>query len=433
MTVNRNNQQRSVREASAAREFMDQARSRVDTMERRPPKPIRQYTIPGVNGKFSTRPFRHDTPMLDGLDHINVAHDAVTELGVALNMDFEMAWSHPVLGDFLSLSNFWQYITRPVADDGIRFLKGFNLRRVMKRVREAGEETVNVENFRAILLHAIYERITQSDIFEMFITSELPFENYYAATDKGQPARRQNTASWMIPALEMMRHCMIHDITFPAEQFCDTDRSLDDIYAELLARPRTAAAVRPNQAALARRLSANHKTPKKPSTDYRPVNQGKAPRLSLEQVLAKEVPEKVALFAFPSARMAMDYALSLWTADVPQAIREGKDVVLKPTYGVTIEVGTKPSAELLRDFPVLMTVLKDDSQSLYFRFGSTSTYVESRSLDIVQDTQVHIPENLPRKDEVHYFVERLAVPGLGVDEVFAIPNRKEAASAASAE
>lgn len=413
MTVNRNNNQRSVREANAAREFMGQARERMEN-DRRPSKPIRTYQVPGTNASFSTRPFRHDTPLLDGIDHINVAHDALTELGVALNMDFEMSWKHPVLGEFMSLSSFWQYITRPVQDDGIRFLKSYNLRRVMKRVREAGEPVVNVENFRAVMLHAIYERITQSDIFEMFITSEMPFENYHVATDKGQPARRQNTASWLIPALGMMRYCMINDLVFPSEQFCDTDTPLDVIYAQLKQRPRPAAPSRPDQAELARRLSERHrpKAPEAPRKEAKP----KAPRPTLREQLAAEDPEVVATLAFPSVKMAQAYALSLVSMDLPRRLRAGEEITLNPDTGITVTGNSVPQ-ETIANFPVMMVVLMDSEQSMYLRFGETTT-IRERFIDIQTDISVSIPDGVGVKEERSFFAEQANVAGLTAEHVY---------------
>lgn len=153
--------------------------NRTDTLQRNdaPVKRKKKYSGQG----HDKSPARLDDPSPsamnwkgDGIDHINIGRQAVTDLGFGLSNSSPLDFDHSIFGNFCSMETFWHYIQSKERDDRIRGMKGPVLQKFVEML------TWNsVKNFRAIIMDAHYQRIKQYEALKAELTkSTLPFDCY---------------------------------------------------------------------------------------------------------------------------------------------------------------------------------------------------------------------------------------------------------------
>lgn len=147
-------------------------------------------------------PYPHDVNTLkkDGEDHINISQNAATDLGLSLNPEIAIDFTHPVFGKFNSLTGFWYYIKSQERDNKCRKLIGKALRIFTDSL------TLNeVKNFRAIILEAMWFKINEHEaIKEEVINSTLPFDCYFIDIHT-KTRRRPKFFSWFLHGMNDIR------------------------------------------------------------------------------------------------------------------------------------------------------------------------------------------------------------------------------------
>lgn len=134
----------------------------------------------------------------EGVDHINVASNAKTELGKALNWSTRRRKTilHPVMGKFSSAWALWEFIRSAAPSDEIRNMS--NTKEIKDTViQSGGYEDPEVANAKAVVFHVLYMNIlTDENLYVLLKKNELPFD-MYSAGNSMMPSRFR-TADWMI-------------------------------------------------------------------------------------------------------------------------------------------------------------------------------------------------------------------------------------------
>lgn len=153
---------------------------------------------------------------VDGVDHINIHNDAVTELGRLLDMNAKTPFTHPELGSFHCVGGLWHYIkTRPMVEE-YRILHGAQLRyKVSQMKRESmsnpeAPQPVSVNGFKTIVADAMWHKVTQDEkLVNLMAQSTLPFEHYF---NQGALNLRQYPSEgfWIVAAYEKIREAIKH-------------------------------------------------------------------------------------------------------------------------------------------------------------------------------------------------------------------------------
>lgn len=149
----------------------------------------------------------------DGVHHINVGSNSVTELGYNLSIDAETRFNHPDFGSFATVRGFSHWIKSMSFDDTYRNLQGKNLLTYFKE--NTDDQYKLVENYTYHLAHAIWQKVSQNKrILHAMRESTLPFEMYHRTPiDRGNPNAgftriRDKTASWIIPIMDTIRKAL---------------------------------------------------------------------------------------------------------------------------------------------------------------------------------------------------------------------------------
>ncbi len=162
---------------------------------------------------------RHITdPMLwveDGKDHINIGFDAQTDIGKGLAFESNIGFHHSLFGYFCNIESFWYYIQSRERDDRLRNLHGANLKKLINRLN-----ITNIDNFRAIIIDAAYQRIWQNDaLYKQFKESILPIDVYRVRMNGLRT--RPSHFKWLISGLEEVRSAIKEERDPNLEYFMD--------------------------------------------------------------------------------------------------------------------------------------------------------------------------------------------------------------------
>lgn len=200
--------QRNTRDAAVP--FNNSLREKLRDMQpsqQRFAKPQRQYN----------RPVEQSAPEvsgIDGVDHINIWDRGETELGMVLSPMADISFKHNVFGPFRSVEGFWHYIRSVTKDDRNRRTYGLYAKKLGETF-----DTQMVDDFRAIILDAHYQKISQYQaIIDEVKASVLPFELYTLWHTKEQKAAgipgryiRPVSAAWLMKGFEEIRSALKED------------------------------------------------------------------------------------------------------------------------------------------------------------------------------------------------------------------------------
>jgi hypothetical protein len=148
----------------------------------------------------SSRQLKHYTPATDGKDHINISHNATTELGILLAHFTESHFTHPYLGPFECIEGYWHYVRAATPDDRLRILTG-------KDAYTYGSALPHIKRryFRDILMDGNFQKIKENArLRELLVESSLPFAQYYLFGPERIPIN-QKTAPWLLDDFEDLR------------------------------------------------------------------------------------------------------------------------------------------------------------------------------------------------------------------------------------
>jgi hypothetical protein len=132
----------------------------------------------------------------DGVDHINIWENGLTDIGKALSPEVNMPFVHPVYGPFKSMIGFSYWVRSEFKDERMRNLYG-------KKAFIIGEKLnlVHVPNYRVLYMQALYALVTSyPGLVESLFTLEQPIDSYYLYGDLNTRIRTWN-ANWLIPGI----------------------------------------------------------------------------------------------------------------------------------------------------------------------------------------------------------------------------------------
>ena len=134
----------------------------------------------------------------DGIDHINIARDANTELGKLLDINSYSPFNHPSLGNFNSLGGFWLYITAEAeSTKEINFCRWIHGSSVV--YRKKGMKTKKIDGFVLIMADALWYKINAiPELVEAMVINKLPYSSYFATKEKQTLSK---IGAWYVPVL----------------------------------------------------------------------------------------------------------------------------------------------------------------------------------------------------------------------------------------
>lgn len=154
-------------------------------------------------------PVHNNEVGIDGVHHINVMSNAVTQLGRMLSNFAHIPFEHPEFGHFASVEGFWYWLGagRNSDNDEMRRLYGHRAKHVGRTLEVI---PMNDEEFQEQIRIAIRAKIfSDPSLLRMFTLSTLPFRHYLvfaAKTPQGKPhIVEQERHRWQMDYLERLR------------------------------------------------------------------------------------------------------------------------------------------------------------------------------------------------------------------------------------
>lgn len=136
----------------------------------------------------------------DGIDHINISPQGLTDLGVLLAHFTESRFTHDYLGPFTSMEGFWYYVKAAIPDDKLRNLHGKSAYMYGKTL-----PSIRRRHFQEIIMDGNYFKILQNEkLKELFINSTLPLTQYYNFGPNAVPINPK-TMPWIVTDFEELR------------------------------------------------------------------------------------------------------------------------------------------------------------------------------------------------------------------------------------
>lgn len=144
----------------------------------------------------------------DGIDHINIAAQAETELGRMLDPYTRMPFIAEGMGRFESIAGLGCWLLCGGKVDAFRTAYGDNVRKKIKAHRDDQVDGPQRAGLKLIQADAVYQMVMQyPNLARLLKESELPFKNYFLLRDAGI---RQDAleARWLIPTVEAIRDAL---------------------------------------------------------------------------------------------------------------------------------------------------------------------------------------------------------------------------------
>lgn len=155
------------------------------------------------------KPVAHKTAVTDwkgdGVDHININSNGVTNIGRFLSHDNNYGFVHPKLGRFASSRSFWLWLKSKERDDRLRTKVGAAAYNIFKNCSYR-----NVPNSRAIMLESDYQKLLQYPAaVDELISNDLPLDNYFFDRDSElKIPRRPSNYYWLVEGWEEIRRAI---------------------------------------------------------------------------------------------------------------------------------------------------------------------------------------------------------------------------------
>lgn len=137
-------------------------------------------------------------PHEDGTKHLNVSHNAKTQLGRMLSPPYPAEVQLPDDGTFSSVGGYWCWLLWHREE--FRELSGENL--FVEKEFPKARKQVESREFQEKILKATWHKIRQnSNIFWRFEQNILPFRRYYVMEDR---IYKPSDAEWICDGLKTM-------------------------------------------------------------------------------------------------------------------------------------------------------------------------------------------------------------------------------------
>lgn len=282
--------------------------------------------------------YYHGIENYDGLRHLNISLAAQTEVGQALDPDYNLNWEHPLFGTFHSLTAFSYFIMTERQDDRLRSMRSTELNNMFRRDNE--QILTRPANYEFLMVEAAWHRLNYFEALkELVVKSKLPFD-MYRQSRMGNRVTRVNDGQWFVPAMEILRFAAQAKLSPDLSTFVrDAEVNSTQI---LLDRP-TIGVSQEQRQALRRTLEGERKVamPPKPNKVAPSVKQqaqkaAPKPKEATRPPTRRELLEQV-------ARELEDSALGTHTATV---WFETRQEALQFMFGATAKLMNNPDGEL---------------------------------------------------------------------------------------
>ena len=161
-------------------------------------------------------------PDRDGIDFINIWFKGKTELGQMLSHFYNSPFEHPYFGPFNSMEGFWHFIQTIEKDNELSVPIHYNKLRSLSGMaaKNYGKSLTwhKVDQFYEIIEAANYYKIEQNTkLYNMFVSSKLPFEMYFIkkssgdADGQGEIVIKLENYRWLLNSFEKIRIMMQYD------------------------------------------------------------------------------------------------------------------------------------------------------------------------------------------------------------------------------
>ena len=142
--------------------------------------------------------------------------NARTDLGRMLSKEYRSQFTHPTLGCFSSLLNFWFFLQMPKDGDKIRFLETHRVYAVSRKYRLIG-----IPHFKRLIFEGNYYKITQNaTLRKEIIQGQLPFQCYHYQRQSQKDTEtnykiihtpypiEEKSAIWLIPQVTAIQEIL---------------------------------------------------------------------------------------------------------------------------------------------------------------------------------------------------------------------------------
>lgn len=169
----------------------------------------------------------------DGIDHINVAMNAATQIGKWLNGRNSHLFHHPILGQFRSIENLSLFIRSESHADSIRMMENFT--KIRDLIFRSGGLRKTTPNYRAVMVHSIYVRVLQNEsLMKLLLESTLPFDSY-SINNETMLRQRFEPSAFLCAGYTEIRNALKERRSPSLTRFLDNGVSKDaDIYEGIM-------------------------------------------------------------------------------------------------------------------------------------------------------------------------------------------------------
>lgn len=143
-------------------------------------------------------------PNRDGIDHINIYSNALSQMGRDLSNFAHTPFVHPTLGRFASVEGLWYWLSRQ--DERLRDMSGFEAKRLGRSLEVVRDYPSHV--FRRLIADALTAKLQQHpEIFQALVKTTLPLTHYYVKPFSGvDTAIKAKDSEWLIAHFEDLRY-----------------------------------------------------------------------------------------------------------------------------------------------------------------------------------------------------------------------------------
>lgn len=139
-------------------------------------------------------------PLEDGTKHVNVSHDANTQLGRMLSPPYQSKFVLPDDGEFESVAGYWLWLVFD-PNEGFREVSGETV--FLRGTYDGAQEIVETQDFQEKILRATWHKIRQNNsIFWRFEQNILPYRRYYVGQGD---IYKPSDAEWLCDGLKVMQ------------------------------------------------------------------------------------------------------------------------------------------------------------------------------------------------------------------------------------
>lgn len=173
--------------------------------------------------------------LVEGVDHINIGENSVTDLGKMLSLDANIGFDHPIFGKFKTLRGYWYYIScGQNKEDRFRYLTGVQLFDLYKRTANQlrnKNQSFYIKNFKAIILEGCYLKMIQNQQLHDLVFDNIIDIDCYSTLPSGL-RKEYSYSRWWITGVRLIIRAIQTGKAPDYKLFMETDK--EDMYMDVL-------------------------------------------------------------------------------------------------------------------------------------------------------------------------------------------------------